>query len=246
MKNVSRLKYATLLVSAALFISGTALANNAKILHAGDYKNVINRTGAPQYMLDYDFDEHQRFNPLFDDGAWHGHLLPAGPQSMGGFPGPALLTEEYINFMAENFDRLTVFKEGKKVALRMTAYSIPGALIQTLTAPGLRVDMTLRFVTARTSLLETKITTDSPLELIWDGALLENLRAQEGKPPSDKTIEQEYPGYTRTILPTADGLRVTFGKVRAPSSLMTSGESEYQIHKSLPFFSFLAMLYTAL
>lgn len=234
MKNVSRLKYATLLVSAALFISGTALANNAKILHPEDYKNVINRTGAPQYMLDYDFDEHQRFNPLFDDGAWHGHLLPAGPQSMGGFPGPALLTEEYINFMAENFDRLTVFKEGKKVALSMTAYSIPGALFQTLTAPGIRIDLTLRFVTSRTSLLETKITTDSPLELVWDGQLLEKLHAQEGKPQSDKTIEQEYPGYTRTILPTADGLRVTFGKVRAPSSLMTSGESQYQIHKSLP------------
>ncbi|WP_369094685.1 hypothetical protein, partial [Haemophilus influenzae] len=27
---------------------------------------------------------------------------------MGGFPGVALLTEEYINFMASNFDRLTV------------------------------------------------------------------------------------------------------------------------------------------
>ncbi|MGQ7157634.1 hypothetical protein ACUODF_49845, partial [Escherichia coli] len=25
---------------------------------------------------------------------------------MGGFPGVALLTEEYINFMASNFDRL--------------------------------------------------------------------------------------------------------------------------------------------
>ena len=35
-------------------------------------------------------------------------------------------------------------------------------------------------------------------------------------------------------MPTADGLRVTFGKVRAPSQLMTSGQSEYQIHKSLP------------
>ncbi len=65
----------------------------------------------------------------------------------------------------------------------MKAYSIPGALIQTLTAPGIRVNMTLRFVTARTSLLETKITTDSPLELVWDGELLENYRAQEGKPP---------------------------------------------------------------
>jgi putative isomerase len=224
----------SLLICAALFISGHALAETANSLRADSFKNVINRTGAPQYMLDYDFDEHQRFNPLFDDGAWHGHLLPAGPEGMGGFPGPALLTEEYINFMADNFDRLTVYKAGQKVALSMNAYSIPGALIQTLTAPGIRIDMTLRFVTSRTSLLETQITTDSPLELVWDGELLEKLRAQEGKPPSDKTIEKEYPGYTRQILQAADGLRVTFGKVREASSLMTSGESEYQIHKTLP------------
>lgn len=81
-------------------------------------KNVINRTGAPQYMKDYDYDDHQRFNPFFDLGAWHGHLLPDGPNTMGGFPGVALLTEEYINFMASNFDRLTVWQDGKKVDLR--------------------------------------------------------------------------------------------------------------------------------
>ncbi|KAB8306067.1 alpha-glucosidase [Rouxiella chamberiensis] len=234
MKTVSKLKPVALFIAATLFISGNVLAENANTLRAGEYKNVINRTGAPQYMLDYDFDEHQRFNPLFDDGAWHGHLLPASAEAAGGFPGPALLTEEYINFMADNFDRLTLLKDGKKVALSMTAYSIPGALIQTLTAPGIHVVLTLRFVTNRTSLLETKITTETPLELVWDGELLEKLHAQEGKPQSDKTIEQEYPGYTRKIIPTADGLKVTFGKVRAASSLMTSGESEYQIHKSLP------------
>ncbi|MFP1462252.1 hypothetical protein ACLB1E_10675 [Escherichia coli] len=30
---------------------------------------MINRTGAPQYMKDYDYDDHQRFNPFFDSGA---------------------------------------------------------------------------------------------------------------------------------------------------------------------------------
>ncbi|MFP1462251.1 hypothetical protein ACLB1E_10670 [Escherichia coli] len=33
---------------------------------------------------------------------------------MGGFPGVALRPEEYINFMASNFDRLTVWQDGKK------------------------------------------------------------------------------------------------------------------------------------
>src|SRR5688572_25761414 len=107
MKKINPHRPLSLIICAALFISAHTQAENAETLRADSFKNVINRTGAPQYMLDYDFDEHQRFNPLFDEGAWHGHLLPSGPQGMGGFPGPALLTEEYINFMADNFDRLT-------------------------------------------------------------------------------------------------------------------------------------------
>ncbi|HEJ7989753.1 TPA: alpha-glucosidase [Serratia liquefaciens] len=228
-------KLLALAISAALTIPGCiSHPGNESPLRAEAYKNVINRSGAPHYMLDYDFDEHQRFNPFFDLGAWHGHLLPNGPEGMGGFPGPALLTEEYINFMANNFDRLSLYKNGEKVRFSMTAYSIPGALIQRLTAPGITVKLTLRFATARTSLLETQITSDTPLELMWDGELLEKYYAKEQKPQSPPTIEQAFPDYTRQLLPTKDGLRVTFGRVRAASQLMTSGESEYQIHKSLP------------
>lgn len=47
-------------VTCALLISFSAHAANAD-----NYKNVINRTGAPQYMKDYDYDDHQRFNPFF-------------------------------------------------------------------------------------------------------------------------------------------------------------------------------------
>ena len=64
--------------------------------------------------------------------------------------------------------------------------------------------------------------------------LLEKLEAKEGKPLSDKTIAGEYPDYQRKISATRDGLKVTFGKVRATWDLLTSGESEYQVHKSLP------------
>lgn len=235
MKMINKLPSLALVISAALMIPGCiSHPGNESPLRAEAYKNVINRSGAPHYMLDYDFDEHQRFNPFFDLGAWHGHLLPNGPEGMGGFPGPALLTEEYINFMANNFDRLSLYKNGEKVRFSMTAYSIPGALIQRLTAPGITVKLTLRFATARTSLLETQITSDTPLELVWDGELLEKYYAKEQKPQSPPTIEQAFPDYTRQLLPTKDGLRVTFGRVRAASQLMTSGESEYQIHKSLP------------
>ncbi|WP_202300579.1 alpha-glucosidase [Dryocola clanedunensis] len=222
-------------LAALILLAGCKTSHHgAAPLKAAEFQNVIDRTGAPQAMQDFDFDEHQRFNPLFDDGAWHGHLLPGNSDGMGGFPGPALLTEEYINFMANNFDRLSVYKNGQKIAFTMKAWSIPGALNQTLTAPGITVKMTLRFVSSRTSLLETEITTDSPLELVWDGELLEKYHAQEKKPVSDKTIGQAFPDYHRTLNATPDGLTVAFGKVRADSELMTSGESQYQIHKTLP------------
>jgi putative isomerase len=215
-------------LTCALLMSFSALAANAD-----GFKNIINRTGAPGYMHDYDYDDHQRFNPFFDLGSWHGHLLPDGPATMGGFPGVALLTEEYINFMATNFDRLTVYQHGKKVDFTLEAWSIPGALVQKLSSKEVQIEMTLRFASPHTSLLETKITSNTPLDLVWDGELLNKLEAKEGKALSDKTVEDEYPDYQRKITATRDGLKVTFGKVRSTWDLLTSGESEYQVHKSL-------------
>ncbi|KOO14294.1 alpha-glucosidase [Vibrio xuii] len=223
-----------LAVGSVATFSGYSIAASADApLQADQFKNVIDRTGSPEYMRDYDFDDHQRFNPFFDKGAWHGHLLPDSDEGMGGFPGTALLTEEYINFMANNFDRLSVFKDGKKVEFTMEAYSLPGALVQKLTSDNVTVEMTLRFATNRTSLLETKISSDSPVELVWDGELLEKYHAKEGKPQSDKTIDEKYPEYNRTLKTADNGLTVTFGKVRSTWDLLTSGESEYQIHKSI-------------
>ncbi|MGN2613257.1 alpha-glucosidase [Aliivibrio fischeri] len=231
------LKLSALAVATALFAVGctqTTPTIDTSDLKATQYKNVIDRTGSPEYMRDYDFDDHQRFNPFFDMGAWHGHLLPDNDDGIGGFSGTALLTEEYINFMANNFDRLSVYKDGNKVEFSMEAYSLPGALVQILTSDDVTIEMTLRFATNRTSLVETKIITNTPVELVWDGQLIEGNHAKEEKSQSEKTISEEYPNYNRTIVPTDDGLKVTFGKVRATWSLMTSGESEYQIHKSIP------------
>ncbi len=136
--------------------------------------------------------------------------------------------------MANNFDRLSVYKDGQKLEFTMEVYSLPGALVQKLTSADVTVEMTLRFATNRTSLLETKIITDSSLELVWDGELLEKYHAKEGKAQSDKTIDEAYPTYNRHIQATQDGVTVSFEEVRATWSLLTSGESEYQIHKSIP------------
>lgn len=232
------LKISALAVATALFAVGCAQTSptdlNSNELKAAQFKDVIDRTGSPEYMRDYDFDDHQRFNSFFDMGSWHGHLLPDNDNGMGGFPGTALLTEEYINFMANNFDRLSVFKGGKKVEFTMDAYTLPGALVQVLSSDDVKVEMTLRFATNRTSLVETKITTNSPVELVWDGELIEGNHAKEEKSQSEKTIAEAYPDYDRQIEATDDGLKVTFGEVRATWSLLTSGDSEYQVHKSIP------------
>ena len=125
-----KFKLSALAVATALFAVGCAQTSptdlNSNELKATQFKDVIDRTGSPEYMRDYDFDDHQRFNPFFDMGSWHGHLLPDNDDGMGGFPGTALLTEEYINFMANNFDRLSVFKDGKKIDFTMEAYSLTG------------------------------------------------------------------------------------------------------------------------
>jgi putative isomerase len=128
---------------------------------------MLSTAAARQAMQDFDDDDHQRFNPFFDLGAWHGHLLPDGPATMGSFPGPALLTEEYINFMATHFDRLTVYQNGKKVAFTMQAWSLPGALVQTLSAPGVQIEMTCA-LPARARLY-WRLKSPAAVRLSWSG-----------------------------------------------------------------------------
>jgi putative isomerase len=208
------------------------LSFSAHALTADDFKNVINRSGAPQARIS--MATTTSVSTRFSIWAHGMGICCRTVQPPWAAFRPALLTEEYINFMATNFDRLTVYQNGKKVAFTMQAWSLPGALVQTLSAPGVQIEMTLRFASAHTSLLETKITSSGPLKLVWDGELLEKLSAKEGKPQSTQTIDQAFPDYQRRLSATHDGLTVSFGKVRSASDLMTSGESQYQIHRSLP------------
>ncbi|XPE54199.1 hypothetical protein ACNKHW_19520 [Shigella flexneri] len=80
----------------------------------------------------------------------------------------------------------------------------------------MQVEMTLRFTTPRTSLLETKITSNEPLDLVWARRTAGKTGSEEGKPLSDKTIAGEYPDYQRKISATRDGLKVTLAKCTPP------------------------------
>ena len=210
-----------------------------KVMAMGNYANVIDRRGVPAFMHDFDSDAHQRFSPLFDMGAWHGHLLPVDKASAGGFPGPAVLTEEYINFLASNLDQLKVYADGKLVDFEFSASSYPGELKQKLVnvPMSLTIDMELVFVNPRTSLMKTTVHNPKGLNLTlsWSGALMDRYEGVDGKDTSGMTVAQKYPELTRNIAGNElNGVTVHLSKVRQSGSLMTSGTSTYEICRSAP------------
>lgn len=209
-------------------------------LIAAKFKNVLNHKGNPIALRDLNGSGHMQYFPFYDNGSWHGHLLPSTDLDAGAWGGTSLIAEEYPIFLANNFDQLSVFANGENLMFELEAYSMPGALIQKLTnvETSVAVEMTLRFVTSRTSLVETKITNPNnlALELKWDGQLIKNYYAKfnnlnevEG---SGKTVEEAYPAYTRKIVTDNGMLEVQFGAVRDSWSLLTSGQSKFLVAKS--------------
>lgn len=202
-----------------------------------NYKNLINRTGSPYYMQEFEQGDHQRFSPLFDLGAWHGHLLPTD-ENAGAFTGPAIVTEEYLNFIAPYLEKLTVYKglkvdEANKVKLAMRAYSLPGALVQELSGDGVNIILTLRFVTNRTSLVKTQIKTTEPVTLHFTGKLINHLRANNGTEREGRSPFVVYPELNPQWQVTNNSIAISFGKVRAHGHILTSGSSQLLLKKTL-------------
>ena len=130
-------------------------------------------------------------NPFFDLGAWHGHLLPDGPATMGSFPGPPCSPRSTSTLWRPIFDRLTVYQNGKS-RLHPAGLEPAGALAQTLSAPGVRVEMTLRCQRPH-PLLETKITSSGPLAGLGRRAAGEALR-QRGETAVNANHRPGFPG----------------------------------------------------
>lgn len=209
-------------------------------LKAAQFKNTIDRKGVPIALRDL-HGGHLRYIPMFDNGTWHGHTLDTegGNIALGG---TAILTEEYVNFMAARFDALTLIVKGKTAHLELAeAYSIPGALIQRyLGEHDIEVELVIRFVADRTTLAQTFIKNPNrlPIEGIWDGELMGNYYASDGEFNTDsngkiKSVLEAYPTYDRDIKPTEQGIEVSFGQVRNSWSLLTSGESKFKINRSI-------------
>ncbi|PSU95648.1 alpha-glucosidase [Photobacterium kishitanii] len=204
------------------------------------FQNILDRTGTPQHLAEVSAGNHMAYTPLHDDGAWHGHLLPdlaKYPQNKGGF-GVTAIAEEYNTSVAEYFDKLSILKDGQPVNFTANAYSIPGALIQTMVADGIKVEMKLQFVSSRSSIVETIITNDTGanLELVWDGKLVDGYYAKDGKanPNYKATVAEQLPNFTRTITADKTGdIDIAFGKERDSSMVRTSGSSAFNIQRNI-------------
>ncbi|MFC3032424.1 alpha-glucosidase [Pseudoalteromonas fenneropenaei] len=190
------------------------------------WHNVIDRRGEPSVARPADKYGHSPYNPLFDNGAWHGHLLPTSDAELGGFPGAAVVTEEYLLYLSKRIDRLQVWRAGVHVPVTGKVWSEPGLLRQSLTAEGVRVELSLRFVSPRSSLLKTEVFTDTPLELRFDGELQQQWDQQTSLAKAFPTLQLAWQAVPK-------GLDIVMGQVRSPWQLLTSGTSRYQVRKTL-------------
>lgn len=227
------------LIASTLLMAGCKV--DIPVPPTSDYIDVIDRTGNPAFLRDYDKYSNLAYNAFIDNGAWHGHLLPADPRGYGSFGGIMQVTQEYAHYMSDQeFDKLSIVdrKTGKAFDLSkadVRIYSTPGALVQVLSTEDIHVQMVLRFVTDRTSLVETKITNLTSdamhLELTWQGELLQKARSTEGH--SEKTVDEYYPDYHRQISTIDNGVKINFGDMKGNWAIRNDADSEFRIVRSI-------------
>ena len=209
-------------------------ADNKPTIKA-QFRDLIDRTGDPLRHKDYDSYKNQQYNPLFDLGAWHGFLLPASEQSLGGFTGPMVIAQEYGLFIAKNLEQLTITNQKNKQVYQWQQaqrqlYSQPGALIQTYEFEQLTVKLSLHFMTNRSAIIRSELFNKSDQELNlalqWSGQLLTQW-------DDKKTVKQALPTWQRRIDKTTTGINIAFSKVRSPWHILTSDSSQYDIQRSV-------------
>ena len=227
----------TLLLSMAQAAMSSPLKNGNNSLTATiTIKNAIDRTGTPKQYKDYDKYQNQKYNPFFDFGAWHGFLLPENKKTYAAFTGPMIIAQEYSLFIADALEQLTIIDTKTNEQLNfeqavIQRYSQPGALIQQYKFKQLSIELTLRFISNRTALIETKITNfgnqEQTLALLWQGKLLSQWDDKQ-------SIEQSLPTWDREIKSNENSVFYHFGEIRSTWNILTSKSSTYQITRSIP------------
>ena len=198
--------------------------------------NVIDRTGNPKQHKEYDKYQNQRFNPLFDLGAWHGFLLPEQTSDEATFTGPMIIAQEYSLFIAEKLEELSItnISDNQKLDFakaKITRLSTPGQLQQSFVFEKLTLELRLNFISDRTALIETKIINHSDdnlsLLLTWQGELLSQW--------DDKnTVKAALPNWQTHLTADSKGVTFQFSEVRNTWNILTSNSAQYHINRSIP------------
>jgi putative isomerase len=200
-----------------------------------DTNNIIDRTGSPKQHKEYDKYQNQRFNPLFDLGAWHGFLLPEKKSIDAAFTGPMVIAEEYSLFIAEKLEQLAITNLSNNQVLdfskaKITRTSKSGELQQKFVFDVLTLKLSLHFISNRTAIIETEIINHSNknlnLALVWQGKLL-------SKWDDKRTVKEALPRWERSLTSNANKVVFHFSEVRNTWNIMTSKNAQYQITRSL-------------
>ncbi len=214
-------------------ISTFFLFNSIQVFADNDLDNLIDRTGNPKYIQDFDSYGNQKYNPLLDLGAWHGFLLPKEKSAYGAFTGPMIIAEEYSIFIAEKLEQLIITDLSNQQVLNFSnakaqLTSKPGELIQRFEFEQLTVVLTLNFVSNRTALVSTHfINTSNTIKafaITWQGELLSQFNSKQKLVDTTPLVGK--------ILATNRQVQFNFNKIRSTWQLMTSGSSQYLITHS--------------
>lgn len=199
-----------------------------------DFADLINRTGDPEAHREFDKYENQRFNPMFDNGSWHGFLLPATIKNAGSFPGPMIIAEEYSLFAANTLEHLKLKEATSKELLSISDFDVrtePGILIQTFNAGDISVTMRLIFVSQRTAIIQTtlenQVQETKTLDIEWSGELL-------NKWQGSTTVKQAHPDWKREMKVSSDNITFSYSEYRATWELLQSDGASIVIQRSLP------------
>jgi len=197
--------------------------------------NLIERTGTPLEFKSYDQYGNQKFNPLLDNGAWHGFLLPEKNEDFASFTGPMIIAQEYGVFIAKKLEQLKVIDSATNQQYDFTKakrviQSRPGELFQQYEFDDISIKLSLNFVNDRTALISTQFinntTQAKTLELNWQGRLL-------SKWDNKMSVKEALPHWAVTLTSDVDGVAFVFPKVRSTWHLMLAEGSQYKIKRSI-------------
>lgn len=195
----------------------------------------LNRVGTPVAINQLSAFQNQAFNPFFDQGSWHGFLLPDAQELAGSFTGPMIVQEEYPLYLATALEQIYFTNRANGVqwtpANAVWQHSAaPGVLRQTLQWPEFSVEVDLHFTDEKTAVLRYRLKNTSQqtlqLELHWHGKLLTQWD-QKNK------LSDVQPQWNPQLSADQNAVYIRFGRVRDVAHLMSNGYGLYRIDRSV-------------